>query len=161
VRPRGGLSLSLSANRGDQIDFANSRLGHQLRIEPTVDWNANRHLLVRLRHTALRLDTQDGRRIFDAQLGDYRLTWQFNVRSFLRFTVQHQHVKRNLEAFIAQDVDGHTLNRGSQLLYSYKVNPQTVFFLGYSDNHIDNDELADWVRTDRTLFVKLAYAWVP
>jgi len=111
-------------------------------------------------YLSLQHENQEGERVFDAQLSDFRLTWQFNLRSFLRFTAQRQHVKRNVALFLA-DTDTHTLTVGSQLLYSYKLNPQTVFFLGYSDNYIDDDRYDDLTRTDRTLFIKLAYAWAP
>jgi hypothetical protein len=89
------------------------------------------------------------------------LTWQFNLRSFIRFTAQRQHVKRNVALFRASDTQSHSLTMGSQLLYSYKMNPQTVFFIGYSDNYIDDDRYDDLTSTDRTYFVKLAYAWAP
>ncbi|HEX6992967.1 MAG TPA: carbohydrate binding family 9 domain-containing protein [Gammaproteobacteria bacterium] len=160
-RPGGALYFSLNVNRGKQIDFANSRRADQLRVDPSLDLNVGRHMLLRLRHSLLQLDSEDGERIFDAQLSDARLTWQFNLRSFLRFTVQRQHVKRNLALFAAPDTHSHSLTMGSQLLYSYKVNPQTVFFIGYSDNYIDDDRYDDLTSTDRTYFVKLAYAWAP
>jgi hypothetical protein len=160
VRPNGALFFSLNVNSGEQIDFANSRLGDQLRVSPTVDWNVNRHLLMRLQHTSAQLESKAGARIFDAQVSDVRLTWQFNVRSFIRFTAQRQHVKRNASLF-SSDVDVQNLTIGSQLLYSYKVNPQTVFFLGYSDNHIDNDRYDGLTRTNRAVFVKFGYAWAP
>jgi hypothetical protein len=48
VRPRSGLSLSMQINRGEAIDFTNSRLADARRIGPQLDWNATRHLLVRL-----------------------------------------------------------------------------------------------------------------
>ncbi|MBN1240009.1 MAG: hypothetical protein JXB36_16015, partial [Gammaproteobacteria bacterium] len=159
-RPTGSLYFSLSADAGEQIDFANSRLGEQLRVAPSFDWNVNRHLLMRVQHTSLRLDTLDGNKIFDAQLSDVRLTWQFNIRSFLRFTAQRQRVERDVELFV-DDADTQTLTMASQLLYSYKVNPQTVFFLGYSDNYVDDDGYDDLTRTGRTLFIKLGYAWAP
>lgn len=148
-------------NSGKQIDFANSRLADQLRVEPSLDLNVGRHMLLRLRHTLLQLEHDDGERILDAQLSDARLTWQFNLRSFVRFTVQRQHVKRNLALFVDSGTHSHSLTMGSQLLYSYKVNPQTVFFIGYSDNYIDDDRYDDLTSTDRTYFVKLAYAWAP
>jgi len=160
-RPSGALFFSLNVNRGKQIDFANTRLADQLRVEPSVDVNLGRHMLMRLRHTLLQLESEEGERIFDAQLSDARLTWQFNLRSFLRFTVQRQHVKRNVALFVASDTHSHSLTMGSQLLYSYKMNPQTVFFIGYSDNYIDDDRYDDLTSTDRTYFVKLAYAWAP
>ena len=47
----------------------------------------------------------------------------------------------------------------TQLLFSYKLNPQTVLFLGYSDNHFGERGL-DLTRTDRTLFLKIGYAFL-
>lgn len=41
----------------------------------------------------------------------------------------------------------------------YKLNPQTVFFLGYSDNH-EGDQDTDLTQSGRTLFAKIGYAWV-
>jgi hypothetical protein len=51
----------------------------------------------------------------------------------------------------------------TQLLFSYKVNPRTVVFVGYSDNYrgFDQDPLqVDLTQSDRTIFVKLGYAWI-
>jgi hypothetical protein len=48
----------------------------------------------------------------------------------------------------------------SQLLFSYKLNPQTVFFLGYSDISLANQRL-DLTRANRTFFLKIGYAWLP
>ena len=161
-RPGGAVYFSLSVSSGQQIDFANSRLADQLRVQPSLDLNVGPHLLVRLRHTRVHLDSRDGGgRIFDAELSDARLTWQFNLRSFLRFTVQRQHVQRNVALFRAADAQSQSLTMGSQLLYSYKVNPQTVFFAGYSDNYVDDDRYDDLTRTERAFFIKLAYAWAP
>ena len=86
IRPKGGLSLGVFARYGDQVDFANSRLGDQLRLEPFIDWNINRNLFLRLRATLVQLDTKDGEEVFDAGVYDIRATWQFNRRSFIRLT---------------------------------------------------------------------------
>lgn len=161
VRPIGGLNIQGSINRQEQIDFANSRLGDQQRYQLQIDWNANRHLLVRLRHTDSTLDTQQGPNVFEALLDDLRLTWQFNVRSFLRLTLQRQAIDRNVAVWNNPFVDARSVSLGTQLLYSYKVNPQTVVFAGYSDNQIENDEFTTLTRTGRTFFVKFSYAWLP
>jgi hypothetical protein len=161
IRPVSGLSINLSMNRGDQVDFSNSRLGKQLNIAPGVEWNINRHLLLRLRHTFASLDTQAGDNIFEAQLNDLRLTWQFNTRSFLRLAMQERKVERNLAAYNDPDTERYSQTLGTQLLYSYKLNPRTVFFVGYSDNQIEDDERPDMTTLDRTLFLKLSYAWMP
>ena len=46
----------------------------------------------------------------------------------------------------------------TQLLYSYKINPQTLFFIGYSDTGYQNDALSKMYQTNRTVFTKFSYA---
>jgi hypothetical protein len=106
------------------------------------------------------LETQEGEQIFDALLADARLTWQFNLRSFLRLTMQYQDIERNPDLYLEEE-DAREQEIGRQLLYSYKLNPQTVFFLGYSDNHINDDSLDDLTISDRSWFMKIGYAWTP
>jgi len=160
IQPRGGLFLGVWAGIGDQVDFDNTRLGDELRVQPRIEWNVNEHLLARVQSSFVKLDSKEGPNIFDAQVHDLRLTWQFSNRSFVRMTVQHQEVERN-QAMYVDEVDANSQDVGRQLLYSYKLNPQTVFFLGYSDRHIDDDDLADLTSTDRTFFMKVGYAWTP
>ena len=57
------------------------------------------------------------------------------------------------------DVSSEDRGLATQFLFSYKLNPQTVFFLGYADGHYASDEY-DLTQGDRTFFVKLGYAWV-
>lgn len=156
------MFVGVQVNRGRQVDFANSRLGKETRIAPKVTWNATRHLLLRLQYTASKLETEStGEPIFDAEAANLRVTWQFNLRSFLRFTAQQQTVERNPALFANPNVQQRSKTRGMQLLYSYRVNPQTVFFRGYSDSRLANDTLASLSQTDRTFFTKFSYAWVP
>ena len=160
IKPKGGVHLGIWARVGDQIDFDNSRLGDEVRLQPSVTWNVNQHLMLRLRSSLVTLDSKEGPNIFDAQVHDLRATWQFSVRSFIRLTVQQQDVERN-QAMYIDEVDARSRSVGRQLLYSYKLNPQTVFFLGYSDSHIDDDDLDTLTATDRTFFLKIGYAWTP
>ncbi len=159
-QPRGGLILGVWSRFGDQIDFDNTRLGDQVRVDPFISWNIGRHLLLRYDGVFVTLDRKDGASIFDAAVHDVRLTWQFSVRSFLRLTTQFQDVKRNPDSY-TDTVDRRSRDVGRQLLYSYKINPQTVFFLGYSDALIDDDNLSGLTTTDRTWFMKVGYAWTP
>jgi hypothetical protein len=39
------------------------------------------------------------------------------------------------------------------------MNPQTVFFLGYADQYIDEDHLDGLTASDRSVFMKIGYAW--
>ncbi len=159
-RPLAGLEFGIYVEAGDQIDYANSRLGDQLYVEPFVNWNANKNLLLRFQGTLSRLDSKEGPNIFNVQLYDVRVTWQFSVRSYIRFTTQYQVVDRNPDVYI-DPVESETTDIGRQLLYSYKLNPQTVFFLGYSDQLIEDDFIDILTTTDRTWFMKVSYAWTP
>lgn len=159
-QPIGGLEVGMWSAVGKSIDFANTRLADSTRFEPFVNWNVNRNLYARTDATFVSLDTEAGEKIFDAELYDIRLTWQFNVRSFLRFTTQIQDVSRNPAAYI-DTVDAVDRGVGRQLLFSYKVNPQTVFFLGYSDSLIEDDNITSLETEDRTWFMKIGYAWTP
>ncbi|MGI9257961.1 MAG: DUF5916 domain-containing protein [Gammaproteobacteria bacterium] len=160
MQPKAGLLIGVFARYGDQVDFENSRLGDELRVEPFMDWNINRNLFMKLRSTLVQLDTKAGEQIFDAAVHDVRLTWQFSRRSFLRLTTQFRDTERNPAVYV-DEVDARSKRVGRQLLYSYKINPQTVFFLGYSDNHVDDDDLSGLEETDRTWFAKIGYAWTP
>jgi hypothetical protein len=162
IRPRSGLNINMQIQRGEQIDFTNSRLADVRRIQPQIDWNATRHLLVRLRYTSDRLSAKDGPTVFKARLTDLRMTWQFNVRSFVRLTFQEQSVDRNVDLYLNRLLtDPTTSSLATQLLYSYKLNPQTVLFAGYSDSQIEDDLTRELEKTGRTLFFKLSYAWTP
>lgn len=158
LTPRSGISLSLGITMGDQIDYDNTRLADERSFESAIDWNISRNLLLRLRGIVAGLDTKQGEKIFDAAVVDARLTWQFNVRSFLRFTVQQADTSRNPAVYL-DPVESETTDVGRQLLYSYKINPQTVLFLGYSDQFYDDDSLNKLTVSDRSLFMKLGYAW--
>ena len=160
IQPRGGLKFGIWASAGDQVDFANTQLGDELRLEPFINWNINRNFLLRFDSVFVTLDSKDGPNIFDAKVYDVNLTWQFSVRSFIRLTTQIQDVERNQSEYI-DPVDARTEDVGRQLLYSYKLNPQTVFFLGYSDALIDDDVLSNLTTTDKTWFMKIGYAWTP
>lgn len=158
----GDLYASLFVRGGDEIDFVNTQAGEVLQIEPSVRFNLGVHLRTRLSHAYQRLDVEDGT-LFTANLTQLSAVWQWNVRTFVRAIVQYTDVERTPELYITQrpqDVESNTEQLFTQLLFSYKLNPQTVFFLGYSDNSVA-DARVDLTRQDRTFFLKLGYAWLP
>lgn len=160
-RPRGGLSVQMQLHVGDQVDLANTRLAFERRFRPNVEWNINEHLLLRLQHTKSTLTAKDtGQRIFDANLTDLRLTWQFNVRSFIRFTTQRQDVERNVAVYTDRTTPGRSITLGQQVLYAYKLNPQTVLYVGAANSGLEDDRTIDVLPTNRTVFAKISYAWL-
>jgi Domain of unknown function (DUF5916)/Carbohydrate family 9 binding domain-like len=156
--PTGDLYLSFFVRQGDEIDFANTRAGEILQLESSLRYDFGLHLRARISHILQRLDVPGGR-LFEANLAQASLVYQFTVRTFLRAILQYTDVERAPGLYLAP-VDASTERLFSQFLFSYKLNPQTVFFAGYSDNAL-GDERIDLTRQNRTLFLKLGYAWLP
>ncbi len=159
-RPRGGLNVQVFAHYGDEVDLTNTRLALERRLRPNIEWNLNEHLLLRLQHTKVTLTAKTGPRIFQANLTDLRVTWQFNVRSFIRFTTQRQDLERNVAMYTDPTTQARSLSLGTQLLYAYKLNPQTVLYVGAASNGIEDDRMIDLKPTNRTMFAKFSYAWL-
>jgi len=160
-RPASGVSVYFQGRYGDQLDYANSEIRDEQRIQPQLEWNATRHLLVRARYTLDRLWSKEGPIVYKASLGDLRLTWQFNIRSFVRLTLQSSNTERNVSQYVDPTTLPTSASHDAQLLYSYKLNPQTVFFAGYSTNQLEDEVTGRLEPTGRTAFLKVSYAWTP
>jgi hypothetical protein len=157
AQPSGKLSLGISGRVGDGIDFTHARQAQVLTLRPNVAYNLGRHLRLSLSHVFERLDVEGGR-LFTANLSDFRAVYQINVRTFVRLITQYRHFERDIDLWAAP-VTPSSDSLFTQLLFSYKINPQTVLFLGYSDNHRGDDQLS-LTQSDRTLFFKVGYAWL-
>jgi hypothetical protein len=154
------IFLTAQASSGNQIDFANARQGEQFRFDPGVRWNVGRHLRLNLNHAYEGLDVDRGR-LFIANLTELRATYQFNNRTFVRWIGQHLDVDRDPKLYANYEtnlVDARSRDFFNQLLFSYKINPLTVLFLGYSDTYLGNAQI-DLTQESRTLFLKVGYAW--
>jgi len=77
---------------------------------------------------------------------------------FVRAILQYKDYDRNLDLYTEpDDYESETKKLFSQFLFSYKINPHTVFFLGYSDNYY-GDRDVNFTQTNRTIFTKIGYA---
>lgn len=157
IRPTGDFTCSLNVRYGDAVDFVNLQPAERLRISPGITWNFGRHLYVQIDHTHELLDV-DGGRLFTADVTQGRFVYQFNVKTFLRAIVQSTVIDRN-PALYDDDVDARDDRLFAEYLFSYKLNPRTVMFLGYS-NLARATDAVDLTTEGRTLFLKLGYAWV-
>jgi len=159
VRPNSDLYLGLYYRLEDVVDFANTRLGRSRRIGPEVTFSWGPHLQLNLQHTLQHFDV-DGGRLFTAKLTDARVSYQFDARSFLRFTLQYTDNQRDQDLYI-NPVQHHSRDLAMQLLYSFRLNAASRFYIGYSDASFQDDAFNSLEKTNRTVFAKLSYAWQP
>ena len=156
IQPAGAVKAAISIERADTVDFANVQPADLLLISPSLELKPGRSLNLQLDHTFQQLDVAAGE-LFTARLSELRAIYQLNLRTFVRVILQHQQIDRD-PALFSFPVLEEEEDLFSQLLFSYKLNPQTVVFAGYSDNRLGTDQF-DLLRTDRTFFAKLGYAW--
>jgi hypothetical protein len=155
LTPTGYLNISITGKNGDTVDYDNARPATVFQTDPIVTINMGRHLQTSLDYTYLRLNSDVGH-VFTAGLGQWKLIYQFNVRMFVRAILQYTDIKRNLAVYV-NPADPRSRQLFTQFLFSYKINPQSVFFLGYSDNREDQNG-QELVQTERTGFLKVGYA---
>lgn len=163
-KPSNRLFTGMGFDFGDKIDYNNNRLGTYQELYTELTSNVTDHLYVALTHTYSKLDADSidptvNDNVYTANLTNLRISYQFDVQSYLKLNVEYFDIKYNTEnnPFISPDNINKDLS--TQLIYSYKLNPQTVFFLGYSDNSIQNDNLTKMFRREKTFFSKVSYAW--
>ena len=161
-RPSGNFHIRLFGTSADQVDFANTRLGQRSRIGGGVRWNIGVRTRIDADHSYDDLDVEGGR-LFAAKVTQLKAVYQFNIRTFARAILQYTDISRDPGLYLHQRVDSRAKRLFPQLLFSYKLNPQTVFFAGYSGTSRGGD--VDGVdvgltEADRTLFIKLGYAWL-
>ncbi|MBX7183686.1 MAG: carbohydrate binding family 9 domain-containing protein [Vicinamibacteria bacterium] len=153
-------NLSLEARFGQEIDFANSRRGHGATITFSASLRPTDNLALSLNDSLRFLNVDAGplasARLFTARVDRLRATYTFTARSFVRAIVQYIETKRD-PALYEGTVSARSRSLSGSLLFAYKLNWQTVLFLGYGDDRQPNERDA-LEPIARSLFVKISYA---
>jgi hypothetical protein len=153
------LFLRMSVRWGEQIDFTNARAANFVTYSPSVELNLGRHLQAAVDYDRQIFETKEGRRVFAVDLPQARLIYHFTNRLFVRSILQYQSVTRDPNVYVSR-VDHYNRELLTQLLLSYRLNAQTVFLAGYSDNYENLHGAPGVTQLNRAVFVKLAYAWL-
>jgi hypothetical protein len=157
VRPSASFSIRGHGRIGDAIDYDHIRPADQVRLRGELDFSFGRHLQWEISHLYSNLDVEGGR-LFTAHVPESTLFWQFNTRTFVRAIIQYTDIQRDQDLF-EDMVDELERDFFVQLLFSYKVNPRTVFFAGYSEGGAQTQDF-DLTNTGRSVFLKIGYSWI-
>jgi hypothetical protein len=159
VTPWSAFKVGGSYEGGDRLDLLASREGRVFEIAPFVELDIGRGVNLNVVYTQQRL-RRDGGTAFDARVVDSRLSWQFDPRQRIRLSVQASDVERD-QALYTVPVMHHGQDVAAQLLYSYKLNPRSAIYAGYSEGGYSDDQVRDIFSNTRSVFLKLTYAWQP
>jgi hypothetical protein len=156
IQPIADLHLDLNANFGDRIDYENVRPGQRFQVNPSLTVNAGKRLAFELDHNYERMRVND-RPLYRANITQAGAIYHLSIRIFFRVIVQYVDYAYNADNYTFP-VDPEYKHFFSQLLFSYKLNPRTVLFLGYTDNAQGNRNYS-LAKYDRTIFMKVSYSW--
>ncbi len=171
IRPVANVRLFLRARFGDSVDVHNVQLGTMHEYTPELEWKPNQNVKTNIKHVRSSLDV-DGGELYQAKLTDFRFSYQFDVRHRLRTSVQYLDLTRNPELYgeryravtNSQDYllslpEARYKDLAMQLVYSYKVNPQTLVYLGYSSHGYQSEQLSSIKADQKSFFAKFSYAF--
>ena len=153
--------VAVNGTIGQDIDFDNARPAHGATINGNATIQATVHLALDLVENVrwLTVDDAAGRntRLFTQSVQRVKGTYMFTSRMFLRVIAQYVSTSRDPALYISS-VAARSGDFGGSALFAYKINWQSVMFIGYGDDR----ELSDLNRLtplDHQFFVKVSYAF--
>ena len=148
--------VTISGRFGEAIDFSHRRTGDVASISLGTTVRPHDRLDLRVDASRETLDV-DGGRLYTALIERLRMQYSFSAKSLLRVIGSYVTTERDpsLYQFNVPRKSGSFLG---SVLYSYKVNWQTVLFVGYGDDRLltSHDDLT---AVGRSLFFKVSYAY--
>ena len=153
--------VAVNGTIGQDIDFDNARPAHGATINGNATIQATVHLALDVVENVrwLTVDDAAGRntRLFTQSVQRVKGTYMFTSRMFLRVIAQYVSTSRDPALYISS-VAARSGDFGGSALFAYKINWQSVMFIGYGDDR----ELSDLNRLtplDHQFFVKVSYAF--
>ena len=154
--------LVLEGFVGQEIDFENHRVGNGANVVARGTIRPTNHLELLVNASRRWLNVAptgipEGR-LFTAEVERLRATYTFTPRMFVRGIVQYVETVRDPRLF-EDAVDRRTADVTTSALFAYKLNWQTVVFVGYGDASAFAEETGRFEPSDRQLFLKVSYAF--
>ncbi|HSP15849.1 MAG TPA: DUF5916 domain-containing protein [Thermoanaerobaculia bacterium] len=154
--------VNLGGFAGQDVDFANNRLGRTVDIavggilRPTSRLQIN--LTNDVRWLTERPDDHSSR-LFTAQVERVRAQYVLNSRMFVRAIAQNTRTNRNVTLYDGGAVP-HNGSLATQFLFAYTVNWQSVLFVGFGDLREAGPYDGNLQESKRQLFIKISRAFL-
>jgi hypothetical protein len=152
--------VGIDGTLGEDIDFANARAGRGFTMNVNATLNPTDHLDLALVHNQQRLDVDAagaGGRLFTANVSRVRGTYTLTARMFARVIGQYVATSRDPALYLFRVPPRSGTFSGSALV-AYKINWQSVLFVGYGDDR-ELSERHELEPASRQFFMKMSYAF--
>lgn len=156
IHLNGSTRIRNFASFGEEIDFSNNRKANEVLFHPGISLRIGRNISLNTDAIFQQLETLDNQRIFTTWLVNGKALYHFNKNTFIRALFRYRNVDRNTAAY-TDPVPEKSRSLFGQLLFNYKLNPRSVFFLGFTQQFGDTPDRNDLQLRNRTLFTKAGY----
>jgi hypothetical protein len=165
------VQLESDGSTGSDVDFANSRPAYSTSINFSANLRPTNHLELALIQNTQWLNEDDAARVreqlFVSYVSRLKSTYNFTAKLYLRAIGQYASTNRTVSLYTSS-VDPKSGDFSGSLLLAYKLNWQSVLFLGYGDDRELTQPPAppgllppgrQLAPLDRQVFVKVSYAF--
>ncbi|MBK9375058.1 MAG: carbohydrate binding family 9 domain-containing protein [Holophagales bacterium] len=154
--------ISVDGSIGEEIDFVGARRGHGGRTAGSVVVRPGNHLELDLvgevQWMNVKPEGETGsKRLFTAFVERLKATYTLTARSYVRVIGQYVETRTNPELY-AEPVEERSGSFSASALVAYRLNWQSVVFLGYGDTRTLSEE-GGLPPGARQLFLKVSYAF--
>ncbi len=148
--------VSLFATVGQSIDYEGARVGHGGDVSLSGTFRPTDHLTAYASAERSWLNLPQGN-LYTADTFYLKATYNFSARSFVRLIAQWLETRRN-PALYDYPVPEKTGGLTGSVLFAYKLNWQSVLYVGYGDDRVLTDRRG-LQPAERNFFLKVSYAF--
>jgi hypothetical protein len=166
-------SVSFDGYAGENVDFSHNRRGHGARVNTSFNLRPTTRLTMSVTNNVRWLSVRnepplrDGSgRLFTSMVNRVRAQYMFTPQMFVRVIAQNQRTNRNRFLYgvdptlpPTRGTPQHGGALATQVLFGYRVNWQSVLFVGFGDLRDVVGSSGDFVKGGRQVFMKLSYAF--
>lgn len=155
--------ISLEGAYGRDADFVRARTGHGGQVAFNATVRPTDHLAIDLLVNRRWLDVEDGAdeaRLFTAEVERIKATYTFNSKSYVRLIAQREAQRQDPDLYgFVPPIPEKDERTALSALFAYKLNWQSVLFVGYGDDREWSPVTGDLERSSQSFFLKLSYAF--
>jgi hypothetical protein len=155
--------MAVNGTLGQDIDFDNARAARGPTINAEVTVQPTDHLALDIIENVRHLSVEDppGRTVplFTQRVQRLKATYTFTSRMFIRGIGQYVSTTSDPALYVSTTVSRRAEDFGGSALFAYKINWQSVMFIGYGDDRELTADLRRLAPLDHQVFVKVSYAF--